>query len=138
DAVRSQDVGLDRVDRLLEDQPNADGGSEMEYDAGLLDELVESLVLKNRSPARREPFVAFDRLQIRRPTGREVVDDRHLLARRQQRLGEMRADESGPARDQHPHAWFLIGSRFLTGSMMERVGLDRRRIFGRAGPESQE
>ena len=35
--------------------------------------------------------------------GREVVDDRHLVAARDQRVDEVRADESGAAADQCLH-----------------------------------
>ena len=42
--------------------------------------------------------------QVVAAPGRVVVDDDDLVAAGEQALGEMRADEAGPARDQHSHA----------------------------------
>jgi hypothetical protein len=62
-------------------------------------------------PAPRVADVGLDQLGARRqrpvevlaPPGREVVDDRHLVAAREQRVDQVGADEAGAAGDQSPH-----------------------------------
>ena len=41
------------------------------------------------------------RREVLAPAGGEVVDDRHVVAGREERLGDVGADEAGPAGDQN-------------------------------------
>jgi hypothetical protein len=41
-------------------------------------------------------------------TGREIVENEDLVAPLQKRLAEVRADEPGTPRNQHPHSILLI------------------------------
>ena len=52
---------------------------------------------------------------------REVVEDVHLVAAREQRVDDVRADEAGPPGDDRPHAPRILGS---VGLLLAIEGID--------------
>ncbi len=79
----------------------------MEDLVGRIDLPVDEVGVEDR--ARNEPHV---RVEVRGPTGREVVEHRHISAFGNQRVDEVRSDETGASRDERAHG-FRVGHRRL-------------------------
>ena len=113
-------VGLDRADRLLDDQLDADGRGEMKNDVAAVDELREERLVLDRVDEVFESAAALEMRDVFDGAGRQVVEDEHLVAAIEQRLGEMRADEPGAAGDQRAHVpperWSAFTPRFATAA----------------------
>ena len=100
DDLGAVDVGLDRVHRLLDDQLDADRGREVEDDVGAVDQLRDQRLVVDRVDRVLE---ARRRLLKCAMLSMEPVDRSSMTSprgRREQRLGEMRADEAGAAGDE--------------------------------------
>ena len=97
--LRPLDVGFDRLHRTLDDEPDPDGGGEMEDDVGVVDELRHDGAVLDRVDRVRESRLGFEVLDVFHPPRGEIVDDRDVVAALEQRVREMRSDETGPARD---------------------------------------
>src|ERR1700716_3847144 len=97
-------VGLDRVDRLFDDQLHSDGGREMEHDAAAVDELGEQPFVVDRVDEVLEPGPALEMPDVVYRSGRQVVENQDVVSLLEQRLGEMGADEPGSAGYQRTHA----------------------------------
>ena len=101
--LRALHVGHERAHRLLDDQPHADRRGEVVDDVALVDELVDDRAREHRVHREVEVAALHQVLDVPARAGREVVEDEDLLSVREQQLGEVRADEAGPARDQRLH-----------------------------------
>ncbi len=97
-------VGLDGVDRLLDDQFDADRGGEMEHHVAAIDQLRQQRLVGHRVDEVFEPGPPFQMGDVVDRSGGQVVQDLHLVALIEQRFGEMGPDESGPASDQRSHS----------------------------------
>ena len=96
-------VGLDRVDRRLHDQLHADGRGQVEDDVAVVDQLGQQRLVGDAVDRVAEPRVPLQVLDVLDRARREVVEHRHLMARGQQRLGQVRPDEPGAAGDECTH-----------------------------------
>ena len=72
--------------------------------------------------------------------GGEVVDDRHLVAARDERVDEVRADEAGASGDDRPHRGRIVGADVRHLRRTRRVREDdaggaARRVAARAGAD---
>ena len=97
------DVGV--VERIAHQLANVDLGSVVEDDLGLRvgnggRERVGDVMSSSTNVARR--------VDLRAPAAREVVDDGDRVTGVDERVGDVRADEAGPAGDQRPHPWVTI------------------------------
>ena len=96
-------VRLDRPDRRLDDELDADGGGEMEHDVGAIDQLGRQRLVHHRVDDVVEAGTALEVGDVVHRTRRQVVDDDHAVALREERLGQMRSDEPGAAGEQRLH-----------------------------------
>jgi hypothetical protein len=92
-------VGLDRVDRLLDDQFHADRGREMEHDIAAIDELGEQRFVLHRVDEVLEAVAALEMGDVVERSGREVVEDEDMMSLIEKRVGKMGTDEAGSAGD---------------------------------------
>ena len=79
-------VGLDRVDRLLDDQLDADRGGEMEDHVAAIDQLREQRLVGDRVDEVLEAGPPFEMRDVVDRSGRQVVEDQHLVALRRAAL----------------------------------------------------
>ena len=94
---------LDRLHRLFHDQPNADGTCHVINAIGLADQLFHQFGVQNRVDDQPEIRVVLEMRDVRITAGREVVDDRDLMAFGDKFVREMAADKSGSAGDKNLH-----------------------------------
>jgi hypothetical protein len=104
-AVVQHDLGSfeirdDGVHRLLDDQPRADRGREVEHRVDLVDELVHHRAMQDAVDDEMERGVVAQVLDVLERAGGEIVQDPHLLAVVEEELAEVRADEARTARDE--------------------------------------
>ena len=104
DDLRPADVRPERAQRLLDDEPHADRGTEVDDDVALLDELVDEQLVEDaaehelevRAVPRAPPRCA----RCPSPGCRAATTS---SPRRDERLGQMAADEPGAAGDEIAH-----------------------------------
>ena len=99
--LRGIDVPLDRLQRLAGDQGHADRRRQVIDLADAVEQRCGPA--PHRRPSRGRASAADDSrtaARLSQPAGRFVIDDRDPVAAGQQRLGQMRADESRAAGDQ--------------------------------------
>jgi len=96
--LRPVEVGDDRVDRLLDDQPGTDRGGEVIDHVNLVHQLVHDRVREHRIDDEVELGAVLQVRDVVHGPRREVVERVDLPAVVQQELGEVRADEAGAAR----------------------------------------
>ena len=97
-------VGLDRAHRRFDDQLHADGGREVEDDVAAIDELGQQRLVRDRvDRCSRNPGAALEVRDVVDRPGRQVVEDEHLVAAVEQRVGQVRSDEAGAAGEQCFH-----------------------------------
>ena len=100
DGLRALDVRDQRLHGLLDDQPDADRGGEVEDDVALVDELVDDVVRQDRVDDQVEVRALLEMGHVLRRAGRQVVEREDLPAVGQEQLAQVRADEAGTTRDQ--------------------------------------
>ena len=98
--LRPLQVRDERVHRLLDDQPHADGGRQVVDDVALVDELVDDRRREHRIDDEVEALVPAKVLDIRERAGGEVVEGVDLDVGLEQQIAQMGADEAGAAGDQ--------------------------------------
>ena len=96
-------VGLDRVHRLLDDQLDADRGRQVDHDVGAVDELGEQRLVLDAVDRVVEAGLPLEVRDVVDRSGRQVVEDEDLVAALEERLAQVRPDESGSAGNQHTH-----------------------------------
>ena len=79
--LRAADVGLDCVDGLLHDEPDANGRGEMEHAVGAIHQLGHQRLVHDGVDAIVEPLVRAAAVEVLDGAGRQVVDHRHRIAR---------------------------------------------------------
>ena len=103
DDFRAVDVGLDGVHRLLDDQLDPHRRGEMEDDVAAIDELGEQRLVVDRIDEVLEPLTSLQMGDVLDRAGRQVVEHQDLMAACEQRVGEVRPDESGATGDERAH-----------------------------------
>ena len=96
-------VRLDRPHRALDDQSDADGGREMEDDVALIHQLGDCRRMMDALDRVMEPGMPAHVADILDAARGEVVEDEHLVAPLEIRMGQVQPDESRPAGDEHAH-----------------------------------
>ena len=129
-------VGLDGVDRLFDDQLDADGGGEMKDHVAAIDELGEQTLVVDGVDEVLEPGTSLEMRDVVERPGRQVVEDQDLVALREQGVGEVGADEPGSAGNQGTHATqsFRQESKAFTASAIASTSSSC--IAGWSGSES--
>ena len=89
------DVGLDRPDRALDDQPDADRRGQVEDHIALVDQLGDRRAVVDALDRVMEPRMRLEMADVVDAARREVVEDEDLVAARQVSLG--RCDPMKPA-----------------------------------------
>ena len=79
-------VGFDRVDRLLDDQLDADRRGEVKDDVAAIDELGEQRLVVDRVDEVLEPGASLQVRDVVDRSGRQVVEDQDLVALRRAAL----------------------------------------------------
>src|SRR5205814_7547490 len=97
------DVGLDGAHRALDYQVHADGGRRVVDDVCAVHQLGDQWRVDRGLDVVVEPRVGLEMADVLDRSSREVVQDLDLVASLQKLVGQMRADESGPAGDQVAH-----------------------------------
>ena len=97
-------VGLDRVDRALDDQFDADRGGEVEDDVGAIDPARRAAARCRPCRSCRGSRARLEMRDVVDRAGRQVVEHLDLVAALRAALGEVRADEARAAGDQGFHA----------------------------------
>jgi len=98
--LRSLDVRHERVHGLLDDEAHADRGREVVDDVAAMHELVHDRRLEHRVDDEMEVAPVAQMRDVSLGPGGEIVEDEHLHAPVEEQLGEVGADEAGPARDE--------------------------------------
>ena len=103
DDVGAADVAKQRLERVVDDQLDADGGGEMEAGVGPLDQLIDESA-SSTDPSTNTAWPVSSRWTMfsRRPVLRSSRMTTSLPAR-DQGVGQMRADEASTSRDQIIH-----------------------------------
>jgi len=101
--LRAVDVGLDGVNRLLDDELHADRGRQMHDDVAAVDQLGKHRLVRNRVDRVMETGVTLQVNDVVDRSRRQIVEDEHFVAAFEQRLGQMASDEARAARDENPH-----------------------------------
>ena len=73
-------VGFDRVDRLLDDEPDADGGGEMKDDIAAVDELGQQRLVLDRVDEVLESRPALQVGDVADGARREIVEDEDFMS----------------------------------------------------------
>src|SRR5207344_3323268 len=111
--------GLDGVDRLLDDQLDADRGGEVEHHVAVIDQLREQRLVGHRVDEVLEPGPPLQMGDVVDRSGGQVVEDLYLMSLIEQRFGEMGPDEPGPASYQRSHSAVLSSGNY--GPRLERA-----------------
>ena len=90
-------VGLNRVNGRFDDELDADGRGEVEHDVCAVDELGQHRLVGHAVDHVAEPRTILEVFDVLHRAGGQVVEHRHLVSGAQQRVGQMRSDESGTA-----------------------------------------
>ena len=96
-------VGFDRVDRGFDDQLDADGGGQVHDDVRAIDELGEHRFVGDGVDRVVKFGVRLEMGDVVDRPGREVVEGVDLVAAREERLGQVRADEARAAGYEDAH-----------------------------------
>ena len=103
DAACAGDVGLDRADRIVDDELDADRRGQMVNDVCFFDEPGERAGGDHVALHELDAFLMREELEVINRASGEVVDDGDGVSVLQPRFGEMGTDESGSARDEDVH-----------------------------------
>ncbi len=117
DGLGALEVDPQGADGLLDDRLDADGGREVVDDVDLVHELGDDRGVQHAVDHEMEVGVVGEVGDVLQAAGREVVDDEHLVAVGEKKVGEVRADETGPTRDQCSHS-----ASPVVGFVTKRVG----------------
>ena len=98
--MRAVDVGLDGADGAFDDEFDADSGSEMNDDIGIVDELGKQLTILNVIEVILHAAGRLEMADILDAAGRKVVEQNNMIVTLEESLGEMRADKTGAASNQ--------------------------------------
>src|SRR4051794_23398550 len=98
--LRPLDVRDECVHRLLDDQPYADGGCEVEDDVAAMHELVDDRRLQHGVDDQMEVAALAEMRDVPLGARREIVECEDLPAVAEEEPREVRADEAGAARDE--------------------------------------
>ena len=104
DRLGAVHVRFDGVNRPFAHEPDADGGSEMEYHVDLINQPPDYSLIGDRVDGAREVLVAEQMFNVLETTGRQIVQHRHRVPLRQEPIGKVRSEEARAARDECPHA----------------------------------
>ena len=86
-------------DRLVDDIAHANRGRQVKNDVALADEAVDHMDVADVLDGVAEVGIGHEAFNVAQTPGRQVVNDGDQVAARQQPLGQMTADEAGPAGD---------------------------------------
>ena len=110
-------VRQQRAAGLLDDQADADGRGQVVHDVAAVHELADDGLREHRVDDEVEALAVAELSDVRLLARREVVEGEDLETLVEQELGQVRADEAGPAGDQSPHA----PSRLTASAGRERL-----------------
>src|SRR5277367_4347540 len=75
----------------------------MKDNLGVVDQLREQGLIKNRVDEVLEAGIFFGLANVVHASGREIVDNGYIVLLAKQKVGKMRADETRPTCDQNAH-----------------------------------
>jgi hypothetical protein len=101
--LRAFQVGLDRPDRVADDQVHTHGRRQVEDHVALAHQPVHDRLVRDRLVDELEAGVLRQVGDVGQPAGGQVVDGRNGLPLVEQGLGQVTPDEAGPAGDQSAH-----------------------------------
>ena len=126
--VDAAHVGQQRLERVVDDELHAHRGGEVQDVVGVAHELVHDELVAGRALDERDAAVGAQVLDVDQAPGAEIVQHGHLVAKRGQRVAQVRADEARAAGDEVPHAGTSIGSSSNAATVRRRPS--RRLIRG--------
>ena len=102
DQVGSPDGAAQGVERLGHNECDADRRGEVEADVAPRDQVIDQRCVSHRTLDHLRETALDEVIDVRPPTGAEVVEDDHLVPARHQGVAHVRADESCSSGDQIP------------------------------------
>ena len=106
--LRAMDVGLERSHGAFDDQPHANGRSQVHHDVGFIDQLGQELFVPNRIEEILKPVICLEMADVLYTSGREIIQDEDIPSAAKQRLRQMRTDEPSPASYEIAHDRSLV------------------------------
>ncbi len=98
--MRPQDIGLNHVDRILDDQFDAHSGRQVDDHIALADQPVHHHLVRNRINSKTEERMMSQVFDVLKPPCGQVVDHRHMTPPFQEFVRQVRTDEPSSSRNQ--------------------------------------
>ena len=120
EGVRAENVGFDSLGGALQDEMYADGGRQMHNCVGATGEPIQHMIVVKRSVGKGKAGALLQALDVFERASAEIVKYGDGIAATEQSVGEVAADESGPAGNQDMHRHLstavVIKSRLTVGN----------------------
>ena len=101
--VAAADVPQRRLERALDNQLDADRRSEMQADVYVAHAVCDDLLVADRALDEANSIVAEGVVEILQAASAQIVQNHDFVAAFTQHIYQVRADESGPTRDEVFH-----------------------------------
>ena len=95
---------MNRVNRRVHDQSDANRRRQVKHDVTVVDERRHDLLPQHRTAHPPEARAAVKMGNVFVAAGREVIDNRDVMALGEKRGGQVRSDEPCAAGDKYPHS----------------------------------
>jgi hypothetical protein len=103
DDLAAPDVGRQALQRLVDDQLHADRGRQVEAQVRPAHDVVHQVGVEDAAEHELDVVALAQVLDVLQAPGAEVVEQDHRVAAGEQGVGEVGADEAGPAGDEGTH-----------------------------------